>query len=481
MMKIITYIILLCVLSGNVFARALNINQILSRTLNYQPSLKIALLELESLQEEDKKIRSRLSWQLNVAAGMRHDVSLFGSANDILKVDTRLARQLASGETLAMSAAVSYIRADVSLSPNFPNPSTSTQFDISYRMPLQKGKGNPVYHQAIADTESIIKMQKSGLVLQADYLAEQLVDLYYALAVNNAHLKNTQQSIKRTQRLRAYIDGRTQFGIAEDKDVLQVDAQLKLQSAQQKVLNLLINQQTIALNRLMGDAWDASIDLQMDNAKTGSIEYQKVLQKVVQYSPLLKQLAMELKQVEGRLALRRDARKDQLDLILFAGDRDLRGDLASSSYDENELVGGVRLEFKRSVDRSGYDAEIYQAQLQRGMVLQKKQLHLDAIKYKLAALLQKRKDSMNTLEAYRASLQTEQEKLQDAQQRYRDGRADLDQIIAFENQLSAIELLVSSQQLDVARLFTRVRIMYGDLWRDVSLPSYLSFMHEVGL
>ncbi|NOX09705.1 MAG: TolC family protein [Gammaproteobacteria bacterium] len=477
----LTPFVALIFLASPLQAGTLDVHQVLARVLNYHPSLKIAMLELQSAQHEGKRVRSRLGWQLGAAAGVRHDVSFFGSPNDVLDLNTQLTRQLATGETVSLSASLAYNRADVSLIPGFPNPYTDTRLDLSYRIPLQKGKGNLPYQQAVADSGRGVDVQQTNLMMQADRLAWQLVDLYYALASNEMRLSNGRQSIKRAQRLMDYINERSQLGVAEGKDQLQVQAQLKSLYAQQQILKSQVRQQQIALNRLMGNRWDEVFSLVIQNKTVNHFEHDTVLAQAQQYSPQLRQFEIQLTQIEGQIAVRRDARKNQLDLVLFAGDRDLRGDLLVSSYMDNEIIGGFRFEFKQSMNRDGVDAELYQAQLQRGLMLQQKTQYLDGLKYDVASLLTELTDSVYTLRAQRASLSVEQDKLSDAEWRYRDGRMDMDQVIAFENQLSNVELALASQELDILRLLKRISIIQGGLWDEVELPAYLSFIKEGAL
>ncbi len=456
-------------------AEPLQLRQILQQVIDHYPSVETALLQVQRARLSEAKTRSLLGWQLQAQAGVQRDASqFFGTAIDIFNANTRLSRQLDNGGQLALSAALNRQNSEDSFSI-VPNPATSTALDLSYRHPLGKGADNPAYAetrmQAQLD-ESLALAQRTALY---DQLAEQVVELY--ISARNTHIRqrNLDQAIARSLRRQRYLQQRRELGVAEEKDLLQVEAQIRSQRAERKALDVLWHSQRIQLNRLMGRVADAHLQFEPETLEVIEAALDESVaglrQKILARHAELADIEARLQLAESRIRLRRDAQKDQLDVVLFVGNRTTRGDVISGTLDASELVGGVRLEYQQQLDRHAVDAELEQAMLDRDLALIQKRQLLQDIDYDIAVLRAQLDTGKQAWQAYQASVASEQRKLREAEQRYRSGRSDTDQLIAFEAQLAGAELSAELRKLELLKNAYRLQLLSGELWQGVRLPA----------
>lgn len=454
-------------------ADKLTLQQVLQQVMDHYPSLKIASIQLERARQETIKVESQLGWQLGSQVAFARDMSLFGILSDNLSLSGNLDRQFSSGDSISVTAAITQDDAESSFSPALPNPATSTNLDLNYRMPLAKGSDNPVYSQGLELADAGVVLADAQKQQQYDSIASQLIELFMATAGTQARLENVQQSIQRTRRLQAYIKDRYSLGVAEEQDLLQVDAQLRGSEAELRSLEMAWQQQLVSLNRLMGRSWDqAFAPLISTDENDPEKKLEQLLEQVKQHSPALKSSQGQLKQADSAIASSRDARKDQMDLVMFVGQKKLSGDIVSGDYDESEVVGGVRFEYGHGMDKSGFDAALYQAQLDRNAALQEQKQVLEDLHYDLSSLLAEIRTGKMALEAFSKSVNSEQAKLKEAIDRYRTGRTDTDQLIQFETQLAGAELALELQRIELARRYNKLGLLRGVLWEDIRLPEY---------
>ncbi|MCW8955803.1 MAG: TolC family protein [Gammaproteobacteria bacterium] len=460
-------------------AEKLSLQQVLQQVMDHYPSLKVAAIQLERARQESIKVESQLGWQLGSQAAFTRDISLFGIPSDKLSLSGNLNKQLTSGDSISVTAAISQDDAESSFISTLPNPATNTSLDLNYRMPLAKGSDNPAYAQGLEQAAAGIVLAEAQKQTQYDQMASQLIELYLAAAGTRARLENVQQAIQRTRRLQAYIKDRFSLGVAEEQDLLQVEAQLRSSEAEYRSLEMAWQQQLISMNRLMGRAWDKDFEPMITNqALDADNQLQQMLEQVKQHSPGLKASQGRLQQADSAIASSRDARKDQMDLVMFIGQKSLSGDVVAGDYDESEMVGGVRFEFGHGIDKSGFDAALYQAQLDRSAALQEQKQVLEDIHYDLSSLLAEIRTGETALVAFGKSVRSEQAKLNEAHERYRTGRTDTDQLIQFEAQLAGAELALELQRIELARRYNKLGLLRGVLWKDIQLPEYQSLKGE---
>jgi len=468
--KFFTILFIFCFVA-EALAQTMNFDQVLQQVIDHYPSVKTAVYQVERAQQENKKIESQLGWQLSSQAGFSRDVSAFGTPTDSLRLAAGLSRQLTSGATLGVDAGMNRDDASTVFSPSLPNPVTSTSINLNYRHPLEKGAGNPAYNQGLESATAGTRLAEADRQAVYDQLAAQVIELYLAAATTQARIKNIEQSIVRSKRLKKYIKDRLDLGVSEEKDILQAEAQLKAQQAERQGLLMAWQKQKISLNRLMGKKWDTEINPVIKASVRLPGDSETILfDQVKQHSPSLLNVKAQLQLAESAIKIRRDAKQDNLDLVMFVGNKTNEGDTISGNSSESELVGGVRLEFNRGMDKSGFDAELYQSQIDRGIALQNQKQVLEDLQYELSSLLAEIKVGQRALNAYKQSAGSEKKKLNEALQRYKEGRADTDQLIQFESQLSLAELSVELQKIELMHRFYGLNLLRGELWASIHIP-----------
>jgi len=452
----------------------MTLEQVIQNVIDHYPSFKTAAMQVERARLETEKVQSQLGWQLGAQAGVARNVSLFGTPTDKYDVSGNLSRKLEEGETVSIQASVAHEDAESAFSPATPNPVTKTSIDLNYRQPLQKGADNPAYKQGLVSAEASLMMTRAEQTKLYDQMAGQIMELYFAAATTQVRLRNAELAIERTQRLYQYNKDRASLGISEDKDLLQVSAQLHSKQAEQRGLQMAWQQQRTALNRLMGRQWDAEIKTSLESSLSISVaDFQRLYNEVKVYSPSLKSIIARVQLAESAINTSNDASKDQLDLVLFAGGRNSQGNTATGNIDDSEIVGGVRMEYSQAMDKRGVDAIVYQARLDRDMALQDKQQIEEDLQYDLASLLAEFSAGEAALKAYNSSVSSEQKKLKEANQRYRSGRSETDQLILFESQLSVAELLLDLQRIELARRYQKLNLLRGRLWASINLSEHV--------
>ena len=460
----------LSLLASPLYAQTMSFDQVLQKVVDHYPSLRTSEYQVEKARQESIKVESTLGWQLSAQGSVNHDLSLFGAPSDTVNLAGSLARKLDSGASLSVNADINRTDSDYAISPYLPNPATMTSLDVQYRQPLQRGVDNPDYVLDRDNAEVQQRLASAERASRYDQLASQLVDIYLGLARVQSQIANTEQAIVRSKRLKKYIAHRFNLGLAEDKDRLQVEAQLKGHEATLQTLKQAQVKQVVALNRLMGREAQASLQLQQPQAVFEHNDMQ-LLPRVQQHSPALKSVDGRLQLAENSIRASRDARKDQLDMVVYLGNKTNAGDTAGGSLKDTEVVGGLRLEYNRGLDRRGYDAQLYQAQLDRYAAISDKRQVMEDLKYNLASLLADRDSVKQTIQAYALSVTSEQKKLQDAEKRYRQGRTDTDQLIQFEAQLSAAELNLELQRIELLGVEQKLRLLTGQLWDNIQYPA----------
>jgi outer membrane protein TolC len=453
--------------SFNAHAQTMSYEQVLQQVVDNYPSLQTTAMAVERARLESVRVESQLGWQLNAAAGMQHDMSqVYGTTVDRMNLNGNMSRLLESGDTLGFLANVNREDAEITF-PGAPNPSLNTHVGVNYRMPLQEGADNTSLVQSRQQAEVAVAQATADRRSVYDQIAAQLIDLYTNAAAIRARIDNTQQSIQRGQRLLKYNEDRAKLGIAEEKDLLQARAQLRGREAELSALEMQWQAQRINLNRLMGR--DINADLQLQTEKAGDINQnaEELMQQATQHSPSMAAIQARLKQADTAIELSRDKRKDKLDLVLSAGYKRLDGSGVTGDINAGEPVGGVQLEYARGLDLSGYDAELQQAQLTRSAALQDQKQVLQDLQYNIAGVQAEINAGIAALKAYEISAASEQAKLKEATQRYRQGRNDTDQLIQFEAQLSTAELNTDLQAVELQRRAQRLRLIVGDIWKTV--------------
>ncbi|MCW8934000.1 MAG: TolC family protein [Gammaproteobacteria bacterium] len=468
-------IVLVCIsfLVTSASAENLSLQQVLQRVVDHYPAIKSAAYQVEKASQENIKVESQLSWLLNSKAGYARETSLFGTATDRYNMGAGVNRSLDNGGLLGFNASIAKEDAADTFGPSIPNPSTKSRLDVNYRHKFAKGAGNPLYAEGMESAQAGELLALSDKLSLYDQLASQVIDLYLASATTQARINSIDKTIERALRLKKYIEDEFKLGLSEEKDVLQVDARLRINEADKISLQVAMQKQVISLNRLMGRAWDKPLltDIKIEPLNLKS--YNQLYQQSQSHSPALKRIDARLQLADSSIRSSRDKRKDDLDLVLYVGNEFNDGDTASGNLDESEIVGGISVEFNRGLDKSGFDAQLRQAHYDKGIALEDKKQILEDLQYNISSLLAEIKSSEQALNAFKNSVKAEDKKLKEAITRYEDGRIETDRIIDFESQLSVAELSLDLQSIELTRRYHQLNVIRGFIWKDVLLPEFV--------
>lgn len=449
-------------------AETLRLEQALARVLATYPSLEVAALQLERARLEQARVESTLGWNLGAQGGAARDVGLFGGTVDRADAAASLNRTLESGGTVGLQGSYATEDSATTISSLLPNPVNTGSVDLSYRQPWGRGAGNPDYTQGLRSAQAGVGVAAASEQALRDQIARQTADLYYAAALTQARLASVRAAIVRAERLLRYIRANTDLGLMEAKDVLQAEAQLRTQLAELDALQTAWEQQRTTLNRLMGRPWDAEF-LPVVQATAVEADVAAVQKEALAYSPELKRAQAQIELAEAVIERARDARRDRFDLVYSVGSRNRTGDTpAGTGVNESDVVGGVRAEYSRALDRRGADATLTQAHLDRDAARAERRLIEEDVGYNAASLLAELRAARAALDSAQARLVAEEKKLDEAQQRYRRGRTDTARIIDFERELSAAQLALEQQRIELARRRTALDVLRGAIWETVA-------------
>ena len=449
---------------------ALTFTQALQKVIDTYPTLDIARLQVQQARQDMLKVESTLGWQLAAEGGVNHDVSTFGVPSDVADAFASLNRTLRSGDSLGVSGLYRYEDSSATISPLLPNPSERVDLDLNYRMPFGQGRNNPQYAQGRVTAEATVLLQKANELSIREQLANQAQDVFYSAALVRAQLATAQSAVDRARRLKRYVAERLDLGLAEEKDILQADAQLQSRMSDLRTLQVAWEQQRTTLNRLMGRPWDAEFNPILDTVPLmipGTEPKPALVKEAEANSPGLLTNQARVIQNAADLELRRDSRKDKVDVVLSVGGRTASGDNASGFVDEDDLAGGVRLEYQRALDKRGLDAGIYQAQLNLQIAREDERKIRDDLRYSVTGLLSEIDANKISLSAHQRRLISEEKKVNEALERYRVGREATDRLIQFENEMQVARLALDQDRIALERRLTNLSILLGRIWQSV--------------
>ncbi len=445
----------------------LTIYQVMQRVVDRYPSLKISKLEMAQAAEQKQQIESSLGWVLNSTTGIRHDLTGFGTPSDRFDINSSIARKLSSGATLSLNGSYKYEDSSFTLGP-LPNPSNTTRLDLSYRLPLAKGKGNPVYSEGIATSEAGYDLANANYLLTRISLTEQVKNLFYAAASIEVKLNNAKQAVQRAKKLKKYIEKNVRLGLSEKKDYLQAQAQVHSKESDLSAIQLQWVQQQSSLSRLMLEEIGRVIKPKL--ISTNKNQYNDVFKLISitqENHPAVKVSLAKLKIAESKILAARDSKKDNLDLVLSVGSRTTDGKSTSGTVSELDWAGAVSIEYKHLFDNKGLSSKYKQAQLEKHIALQNIQKTKDDIRYTVSGLISEIKASRKAVMKSKQKMQSEVLKLKEAEYLFHNGRADTAQLIQFQNEYSFAQLAYQNQKVDLNNRIIALQIFTGQFWDEM--------------
>lgn len=464
----VSAILLLLAVDGTATAaESLTLRQTIQRVINNYPSLQIGKLQLDKAAQEIARAKSQLGWQLNAEAGASHDLGFTSAPVDSITGGVGVQRQLKSGGTLGFQGGYQYSDNSVPLT-GFPNPLTTTSADIQYRKPLRQGAGNPLYAQSEIASESGLVIARANHRGTLNQVAQQTIDLYFGMATTQASMRNAASGVKNAEQLLKFVKKNERLGLAEKKDLLQAEAQLRGQQALFDSIKTAWEQQRTSLNRLMGRPWNEEYELtSIRNEGPVADTPEKYIEEAEAISPEINSLEEQLKISEAQLKVAKDKYKSKLDLVLSAGARNGTG----PSFDRSDYAASAKIEYQRPLSRQGLEAEVFQAQISQDIARSQIKKAKDDLRYQVEGLVSELGTGQAALGTSRARLETEKEKVAETRERYRTGRADTTQLLLFENELHQAEYSVDQQTLELARKQQTLKLLRGVLWDELQLEN----------
>ena len=447
----------------------LTIYQVMQRVLDRYPSLKISEMEVSQAAEQRLQVESSLGWILDSSAGIKHDLTGLGTPSDRLDITGSIGRQLKSGATLSLSGGYTYEDSSLTFSPSFPNPAHTTRLDLSYRLPLSQGQGNPQYTEGLISAEAGYALTKANQLLTRITLAEKVKDLFYSLLATRARLINAEQAVQRTRKLQNYINNNFKLGLTENKDQLQIKAQLDSSLADLHAIQLQWKQQQTSMNRLMLEDWNKEVKPILFSPRNNtSYKIINLIKKTTVYHPAVKISQAKLEMAESQITTALDTKRDNLDLVLSVGTRTSDGDSMTGTVNEKDWAGAVSIQYKHLFDDKGVSSKHKQALLEKNIALENMIKTNDDIRYTVSGLVSEIEAAKIAVKSANQKLVSESLKLKEAEQRFRNGRADTAQLIQFQNEYSFAQLAFQNQTVDLNNRIVALQIFTGKFWEEIS-------------
>lgn len=450
----------------------LTLKQGLQHVLENSPEMKLARMQAQSGALEINKAKSKLGWKLNSVISAEQDVSFIGAPTDRSSVTAGLSKPLSVGGEIELGAGYTYEDSKFGFSSSFPNPSNSSRADISYRLPLGKGRGNVEYHSDLKDAQAQRDAAAFDYLGRQDTMARQFIELYHAAAYTRRRLEHARNSLNRSKRLLQHVVKNERLGISEREDRLQASAKVHTREAELKRLELTWTQQRTALNRMMMQGWNQEFTPAVEVAEYGP-SLEDVLANIRVRDPYVARARAQVEQANAWISNRRDNKRDTLDVIVSVGYRDLSGDLSpdnnnnfQTDYDQTDTTGSLSIEYQLGLDKRGVDAELMQSQLAYDVAVQQLAAVEADMEHSVSSMHMEILRNQETVIAQQARFNAENDKFKDGIFRYRDGRIDTTRLLQYEDDLRAAELTLSKEEIELAQ---RLAIM--SLWRGTLMPA----------
>ena len=443
----------------------ITIYQVIQRVIDRYPSLKIAVIEVSQAAQQRRQVESSLGWILDSSIGITHDLTGLGTPSDRLDITSSINRQLKSGATVSLSGGYRYEDSSLSFSPALPNPAHTSRLDLSYRFPLFQGNGNPLYAEGLISADASHNLAKANLLLIQISLAEKVRDLFYTSALTLKRIESAKQSVKRTKILALYINKNMKLGLSENKDQLQIDAQLHSKLAELNALQVQWKQLKTSLNRLMLEKWNSDIKLRLvNNFNDGVLELNELISITKNYHPLRQIAKTKLNIAQSEINTTKDVKKDNLDLIMSVGTRTSNGDSAIGTVSEQDWAGTVSIQYKHLFDNKAVNSKYQQALLAKNIALLEISKTDNDISYTVSGLSAEINSAKIAVGSADLRLKKESLKLKEAEMRFRNGRVNTAQLIQFQNEYSIAELAYQIQKVELNKRVISLQIYSGQFW-----------------
>lgn len=451
-------------------AEQLDLATVLQRINNTYPSLRIAAKQVEKSHQDVIAAESQLGWNISAQAGLKHDLGFLNTVSDTTSLGLNFAKQLESGSSLTIGT--NFSNSDTvdstipaGLGSAIVDPSQAVDLDLSYRMPLGKGGDYSPYQFARANSEAGVLMARAVKAATYDQIANQVVDLYFATAQLQFQKDSAKKAVKRAEEQLSFMQKNKRLGLAEDRELLLSSAQLRAARLELENTNRMWSRQRTSLNRLMGTSWDNEFRLQVETPAFPPRDFKTLNGDIEQYSPALQQNLAQKLMAEAAIQKAQNDRENKFDIVTSVGSRTRT---TSDGSNESGTSYGIMFEYQLPVDKSGFDAKLYQARIDHDIAEDNIRQLKDDLRYNLSALLAELNSSEKAVKYSQNRLKLEQQRYQEVKQRYARGRADTSQMIMSEGELAFGEFSLQQQQIELAKRATQLQVMRGTFWSSVT-------------
>lgn len=439
------------------------LQNVIKLVLTNYPSIKIARLEIERATQEFSKIESQLGWVVYTQAGISRDTGAFNIPSERFDALASIGSVQESGNRVEVVGQYSYEDSDSVAIPSIANPLERTMLDLNYRIPFGQGEDNPDYNQGKLSAEAGLQATEATKIKQIDGLVQQTLSLYYDAANTYMRIQDANEAINRAKRLLKFVQNNQRLGLSERKDLLIVEALLGAKVADRDNLLTIWSRQRTELNRLIGVKPNSDF-VPAIVTKSHLPDRVSVLDQVYAIDPDIMIQKAQLKSVQSNIEFANDAKKDKFDLVLSVGARNTSGDTVTGNVDDSEWAGGAKLEYQFSMDQRGFDAELYQAMLDKQTIEEEIARIKRDLGYDVTGIMEQIEQNLVSEKSSKRRLSIEKAKVEEAIARYKVGRADTRELIDNENTLFASSLLYETRKIELARKHSELELMLGLLW-----------------
>jgi len=444
-------------------ANAYTLNTFVEESLNKYSEIKLANFNINRLALETNKVASQLGWVLTSEGGYSRTSSVFGIQSDTVDFGVGLQKRLESGDTFSVTGRYAHSDSEQVLSSLSPNPSDTTNLELSYRIPLLLEGGNQQYFHAVrkAEIEKIISEFDKQQV--KENLTLKLIDIFYTVMTIDSRLVTAKKSMQRARQLRRHIKNNINLGLLEKGEILQADSQIfALKLERQKIVDLR-EKQVVLINRFLQKDLSSHFFVDSHDLYNGKevLDMDEVISKVKNNSYEIKKLEASSKLLNSALELSRNREKDKLDVIFSIGVQNRSGDSTASSIDDTDTTGMIRLEYRNSLDKRAFSSERLQIQIDLQSNRERLASVLDDLKYDTYNLLNQVNRSKKIVKITEGRYINETRKYNDILKRFRNGRTTTNIVIQFDNDRIRAELDSKTEKYELAKRFSLLKLKQG--------------------
>ena len=443
--------------------QAYTLDMFIDESINKYSELRVADLNITRLAYEMDKAASQLGWVLTSQGGYSRAASSFGIQSDTVDFSVGLQKLLESGNSVSVTGRYAHVDSEQVLFSLSPNPSDTTNIELSYRIPLLQGEDNPRYLHAVRKAELEKRLSELEKQQLKESLILKLIDVFYAIATIDSRLETAKKSLQRAKKLRTHIKNNISLGLLEKGEILQVDSQIyALQLERQKIIDLR-EKQVVLINRFLQRDFSEAflIDTSRLYQYTNSFNTEETIATVISNDFTIKKLQVKNKLLDSALALSRNKEKNKLDVVLSLGVQNRTGNTNTGSVDDTDTTGMIKLEYQNALDKRAFSAERLQLQIERKSNNEKLAAIKADLEYETFSLLNQIAQSRKIVGITEKRYRNETKKYRDILTRFQNGRSTTNTVIQFDNDRIRAELDSETEKYELAKRLSLLKLKQG--------------------